>query len=201
MIGSIARMQAQLGDDPPGRGDPTSQAGMSPPPLITDDESSDNDKSEDDGEDVGYKIMTPHQSAPNTDESADTISTWLSEDDSDEPDFQRDLLELLEDRDEDEEEGAVGGYKSWTGTVNKTLDQCIGDSEHPGVCIPPYDGEPLDLNQYLKLFEGHDGYKTPEETDTEDEITDMLEHTELDEKEWEELTTHSTLQNHRARRR
>ena len=44
VIGSIARMRAQLGNDPPGRGDPTAQEGMGPPPLITDDESSDEDE-------------------------------------------------------------------------------------------------------------------------------------------------------------
>ena len=39
-------MRAQLGDDPPGRGDPTAQEVMGPPPLVTDDETSNEDEDE-----------------------------------------------------------------------------------------------------------------------------------------------------------
>ena len=45
----------------------------------------------------------------------------------------------------------------------------------------------MDLNQYLELLGGLDGYNTPEEIESEDESVDILDNTDLTEEDWEEL--------------
>ena len=103
----------------------------------------------------------------------------------------REILKLLDEREEDED-GARGKSDPWKGTITKTLDQCIEGSGQRGVCVPtiPDEGnEPLDLNQYLEFLGGLSGYNTLIDTESEDKLIDILDNTEITEKEWEELNS------------
>ena len=83
-------MRAQLGDDPPGRGEPGIPTEEGPPPLITDDESSDEDEYEEPIHNTPREeVHPPGRSTQNKDESTETISTWLSEEESDSEDSEQ----------------------------------------------------------------------------------------------------------------